>query len=179
MKFALTIFATFTCIISYSQIRDFSAYDTAGNYSFKLIDSLQKKIKTQPKNALLYYQRSELMLNFIYNFGESQHTINDVMKDINKAIQLKPDTADFYVWRSHCYEYYESIVDSMKAAINDMTKAINLVPNNASFYKRRAGLNMEIDTDRNIICADLKKSMELGDEEAKEIYLKGCKQNEP
>jgi len=107
-------------------------------------------------DAEAYYGRG-----FAY-LGKDQFDM--AMKDINKAISLKPDLADAYNARGLTYV----MKGQSDMAIDDINKVISLKPDYADAYSVR-GYAYAKKGQNNRALADYKKSCELGNNV-------GCKQ---
>jgi tetratricopeptide (TPR) repeat protein len=138
----------------------------------KEIDSLTTLIKKQPDNADLFFQRSIKVFQFNSEYPKQTTSLKmpDAFIDINKAISIKPDQADYFSQRAEFYEYQ----DSLDLAIADFTKAIELAPINGLFYKKRATMYVK-KTDYPSACADFKKGDQLGDPYCKNFIGVYCR----
>ena len=79
--------------------------------SAKAIYEFNKSIKCNPQNAFAYFGR-----------GINQSNRQKELEDYEKAIKLRPDCAQFYVWRGIRYDS----MDSTDLAINDLEKSVKM-----------------------------------------------------
>ena len=133
----------------------FSDYKLTGN--IKKIDEITKLInKYNNKNTCwLYSARGLIMLYTTHNSQE--------INDFQKAIELKPDEPEFYLWLICCVNYL-----NRPAIIDEVTKKIEDNNNNYNkswLYYYRANLHAGDLLGKEMALADIKKAIELNPHE--------------
>jgi tetratricopeptide (TPR) repeat protein len=92
--------------------------DQAASTGVPALDSLNRILQQDSLNPALYYQRSVLLMEN----GET----NRALSDINKALQLKDDDADYYVALADIY----LAINKVPGCLEALLKALDLDPNN-------------------------------------------------
>ncbi len=136
-------------------------YHFLQNYN-NAVNDLTKYIQLNPKSGQGYYTRGE----FYLIFKEYQLAI----KDYTTAISLNYKLSNSYLQRA----WNLAQLDKNKEALLDYNKSIQIDPNNSVAYRQR-GINKIILYMKADGCKDLKKSAELGDEEANKHIYKFCR----
>lgn len=88
---------------------------------------------------------------------------------INKALELFPDSAEYFAQRAAVYEQKGQYT----LAIDDYTSAINL--QQAAYLYLNRGLAQQNLSNKFEACKDYKKAAELGAEEAEDFLVEQCK----
>lgn len=133
------------------------------------IESLTQQIVKSPQNASLYVDRAEqiFLLNAVYpDQTASLHQLEDVLDDMNKAIELEPKNAVLYALRG---EYKRDINMDNAGAKKDLSMAITLDPDNPKWYIQRSNYQ-EIES----ACYDWKICEELGNEACMKMRQQLC-----
>ena len=109
--------------------------------------------------------RKELNLGIKFLLNNND---KNAIEHFNKAIEIKPDFAEAFQYRSKVY----FAANEKQLAMQDINKAIDLNPNYGEAYKSRAYYK-ESAGDRDGACLDYKKAKELGVHNL-DNYLKNC-----
>ena len=125
----------------FEKMSDFSA-----NYTLLLADARHKQkkydlaiagytnvLKSDEKNYSAYFNRGAARV-FVEDY-------KNALKDIEKAIDLNPDSAEMYYYRGYC----EAELFDYKDAIESYSKAIELKPDYAAAYYNRGAAKGELD----------------------------------
>jgi tetratricopeptide (TPR) repeat protein len=126
------------------------------------IANFDKAIELDPKSAVSYYER-----------GLTKTDLRDysgALSDFNIAFKLGYHDSEELLFTRGLTKFYLS---DYTGAITDFTKAIELDPNNSLSYYLRGGCQIIL-KNYNAGCLDLKKSRDLGLDEANEMIRKYC-----
>ncbi|HEX9059660.1 MAG TPA: tetratricopeptide repeat protein [Clostridia bacterium] len=82
--------------------------------------------------------------DIFFNIGETYSQfpnirLNDALPYYNKAIELAPNKAEYYLARGDCYD----LLKKSENAIEDFSKGMELAPGDCRFYNRRGELNIQ------------------------------------
>lgn len=123
---------------------------------------LTKSLKINSKIPEAYKERGIAFKNL----GK----LSEALKDFNEAIDLNP----FYHQAYNSRAIYFDDLEQNEKALMDYNKAINLDPKSSVYYLNRAEFRIKIGEIEKA-CEDITKSDSLGNEEARNYYLKYCK----
>ena len=116
--------------IALTELQDYDAAEKDFNFALKL----------RPDDPEIYNAYSR------YKFL-TYHDKNEAIREINKAIQLDPGKADYYVHRAEykvaLAKFHPRSNEIYESALLDATKAIELDPDNVDFYMVRTFVNKE------------------------------------
>jgi len=94
------------------------------------------------------------------------------IRDFTKGIETNPRFGDLYTNRANAY----TLLKEYDKALEDYSTAISLNSRDAKAYLYRA--NVKFLTNRkDDACDDVRKSAELGLQQAIDVYNKNCRQN--
>ena len=132
------------------------AYRFKGDYN-KAITECNTAVSLNPDYALSYLIRGDACYDQLRGQGSfGLSSLLKVIKDYNKAIELKSDFGEAYRSRAMIYR----MLNSDSEALEDLNKAIEFAPGNANDYYNR-GLIHRDNGDLNLAIDDLNKAIEL------------------
>jgi tetratricopeptide (TPR) repeat protein len=115
-------------------------------------------------DAIEHYDRAEdggdESFNLYFHRARAYISIQEYKKgskDMDKAIEMKPNDADLYFFRA----FAESEMNHLEKALKDYDKAIELNPEFQNAYFNRASTKMELERFDGVV-EDVNKSKELG-----------------
>jgi len=108
-------------------------YNCLGEYK-NALHNINIAILKNDQNADLYYIRASIC---------KKHDIKKPFDDINKAIEIRPDSDLFYIFRSRIIanSYESGLYES--AADLDVNRAIQLNPNKTRYYELKSNFTLE------------------------------------
>jgi len=106
-----------------------SIYSGDLNQNNKALLDFEKAIQIQPKDANIYYQRTEVF--------EKLKQYNKALLDYNKAIELSSNNSKYYNARGRLFEYE---LNQFEKALLDYNKAIEIEPKEVDGLFNRAHL---------------------------------------
>jgi tetratricopeptide (TPR) repeat protein len=121
-------------------------------------DDYTMALKSNPEMAFAFNNRAFS--------GRALGRTDDALRDIDRAIELSPLSAELYVNRGYIKQHD---MDDPRAAINDYSRALSLSARNANYYLFRASALQSI-FDFELACKDyeLAKRLRSGNQEALE-----------
>lgn len=170
------------------------AYAALGKYDSAIAD-YSRAIELSPQYYAAYNNRS--------NAWAKKGNFDKVIEDCNKAIELSPkyteawfnlgqafaskgdfksainsfDKACLYSQNNYAAIYNRGLANAsigdFASALKDLGLAISIKPNEPSTYLNRALLYLNTGK-KQLACGDLDTAMKLGDNTAKQIYMKEC-----
>jgi len=110
-----------------------------------LIAKLSEAIEYEPSYALSYYSRASIKI--ISSRNEYETDYEDIISDLDKAIELDPELSDAYAVRLQCYNR----TGDFKAVIEDCDNLIKINPWIQQIYLYRARAQMYLNNFREAI----------------------------
>ncbi len=100
----------------------------------KALNHFNKAIKLGYKNPDVFYYMGNIYNGFPYTKR------NEALYYYNKAIDLAPNKAEYYLARGDCFD----LLKQRENAMEDFSKGIELVPEDWQFYNRRGELYIQL-----------------------------------
>ncbi|PSB58141.1 tetratricopeptide repeat-containing S1 family peptidase [Chamaesiphon polymorphus] len=129
-----------------------------GDYRGMLAD-LERAIKLNPQNALLYYNRGNAKFNLRNNQG--------AIEDYSRAIEIDPNATNFYYKRGYAKEW----IGDNKGAVADYSHAIEIDPSNIDAYYNRGFIRYQLGDNQGAI-ADYSKILSLPNDSNPWVYIR-------
>ncbi|MFB0924289.1 MAG: tetratricopeptide repeat protein [Vicingaceae bacterium] len=127
------------------------------DYYDKAILNFNKSLHLDSDNYMAYFGKANMLYQLINKSEESSYTLEMVIKDYDKCIELNPTFAYAYFNRAYLKFQNENYI----GAIEDYSEAINQSPSFAEAHLNRA-LILLILENNDQACKDLSKAGELG-----------------
>ena len=85
----------------------------------------------------------------------------EALADINRAIEMEPDNAHFYIRRA---QFWQNALPDFDAALADLNRAVEIAPDNAEAYSERGAFYQYHTDDLEAALADRSRALELDPE---------------
>ncbi len=112
------------------------------------IEAETLRIEQDPSNYSALAHRGYMLLE--------KERYPDAIRDLTKAIALKPDVRHCHRWRAHCYQE----VGQLDKALMDANQAVLLLPNDGRPYNQRAAILMEMNRPKEAL-ADFDRTLAI------------------